>query len=128
MQLFQKDDSFRVVVFKPLKRLQKCEASFYKVQSLYLNEKKIHSCFSLVHPTLRTSDSVRIFTKVKFHQKSDNIMKCCLPNKYSLHTNSKFITSKKKAQYNNLFFTDDNNDFKEKFSEDEETFQVNKYI
>ncbi|KAK8841063.1 hypothetical protein M9Y10_027901 [Tritrichomonas musculus] len=77
LQLFQKDDSILVQTFSPLIRLEKIDASYYKVQSLNLSDDKIKFCFSLLHPTLLVSSSIRM-TPVKRanirSQKSDSLI------------------------------------------------------
>lgn len=52
LRLFQSDDSIRALTFLPIRRLQKNEALYYKVQPLNTNENKNRVCFSLLHPIL----------------------------------------------------------------------------
>lgn len=46
LKLFLNDDNIQIFHFNPLERLQKCDATFYKVQSFEKNEPKISSFFS----------------------------------------------------------------------------------
>lgn len=52
LRLFQSDDSIGALTFLPIRRLQKNEALYYKVQPLNTNENKNRVCFSLLHPIL----------------------------------------------------------------------------
>ncbi|KAK8876473.1 hypothetical protein M9Y10_006686 [Tritrichomonas musculus] len=98
LQLFQKEDTFKITTFPPLRRLQKIDAFYYKVQSLNLNNSDAHSCFSLLHPKLYSSGSVRIFTNLGTSIKSEKEpAKKFSQTKLPLLLKSKFITSRRKS-------------------------------
>lgn len=116
MQLFQKNDTFKITTFSPLKRIKKIEAFYYKVQPLGITDKKRHSCVSLLHPTIRPSGSVRIFTNINLNHNSDNLLlRRCSHTKSSL-SKSKFITNRAKTEFVPLIpilYNDENESFNE---------------
>ena len=97
LQLFQKDDAFKITTFPPLKRLQKCEAFYYKVQSLDFKETSIRSCFSLHHPSLLTSGIVKIFTNINSNANPEKLTATKRVKNMSQLSKSKFITNRRKS-------------------------------
>ena len=74
IKLFQKDDTIEIITFQPLRRLDKSEAVYYKVQSLSNNNsKKISKFFSFRHPNLTSESSIKKIhnkssERIRFHQ------------------------------------------------------------
>lgn len=60
VKLFQKDDSIKFVTFPPLRRLEKSDTIYYKVQAFHDRNEKIRLCFSFRHPLLPSNSSVRM--------------------------------------------------------------------
>ncbi|KAK8898018.1 hypothetical protein M9Y10_000266 [Tritrichomonas musculus] len=99
LQLFENNDRFNITTFPPLKRLLKCEAFYYKVQSLDMHEADIHSCFSLLHPTIRASRSVRIITSITSNQSSESLAPTRrIHGRQSTLAKSRFITNRRRSQ------------------------------
>lgn len=69
LKLFQRDDQIEFIVFPPLKRLQKSDAAYYKVQNLNKEMRK-SICFSISHPKLTSNRAVRMnhVTHQKHHR------------------------------------------------------------
>ena len=101
IQLFKNDDTIRPHTFCPLIRLQKSEAHYYKVQSLYSNENKSHACFSLLHPKLVSNVHYRIHPSGNLKQmhthKSTNNFYPHINHPMSRYIKPKFITNQRKT-------------------------------
>ena len=73
LKLFQNDDIIQFISFPPIPRLEKIDASYYKVQAFNENNEKSRVCFSMLHPKLNPKEAVRMVTtvnnrKIKGHQ------------------------------------------------------------
>lgn len=84
LQLFQNDDTIQITTFPPIKRLEKSEAVYYKVEPLNTNLKKIPFCFSFVQPNLHYTTIKKINP-----MKSENRLKSSL--------NTKFVTNPRRS-------------------------------
>lgn len=104
LQLFQNDDIISLKTFQPIPRLQKSDASYYKVQPLTPTNTRIKPCFSFLHPQLRLTGSLRMSASGSIMQLKTQRTDYCIahqsPNsKFAniMKPNIKFTTNKKKT-------------------------------
>lgn len=70
LQLFQKDDTIDITTFVPLRRLEKKDAVYYRVEPFNPKGEKLHICFSFLHPNLMPIKNVR---KISMQSSEGNI-------------------------------------------------------
>ena len=62
LKILEHEDDVTINIITPLFRLQRSNATFYKVQSLNSSVSNLHNCFSLNHPRLSSNATVKMIT------------------------------------------------------------------